>query len=108
LLAKDPIIRLLSRRKPREKETRNLILFFLFTFAWTWAFYAPMAIGGHNPYEMPWLICSFEWARRWSGSHMPHLQQGGRDCGSAFSQELASAVADHLLIFPAIWPEYRN
>jgi membrane protease YdiL (CAAX protease family) len=39
-----------------KKETRNLILFFLFTFAWTWAFYAPMAFGGHNPYEMPWLI----------------------------------------------------
>jgi membrane protease YdiL (CAAX protease family) len=23
---------------------------------WTWAFYTPIAIGGHNPYQMPWMI----------------------------------------------------
>jgi uncharacterized protein len=43
-----------------KKETRNLILFFVATFVWTWACYAPIAIGHHGPYEMPWtllLIC---------------------------------------------------
>lgn len=39
-----------------KKETRNLILFFVATFTWTWAFYAPIAIGHHSPYEMPWAI----------------------------------------------------
>lgn len=39
-----------------KKETRNLLLFFVATFVWTWACYAPIAIGGHNPYEMPWTI----------------------------------------------------
>jgi membrane protease YdiL (CAAX protease family) len=38
------------------KETRNLLIFFLVTFLWTWAFYAPIALGGHSPYEMPWTI----------------------------------------------------
>lgn len=38
------------------KEIRSLLLFFLATFLWTWAFYAPIAMGGHNPYEMPWTI----------------------------------------------------
>jgi membrane protease YdiL (CAAX protease family) len=38
------------------KETRNLLIFFAATFLWTWAFYAPIAVGGHNPYEMPWTI----------------------------------------------------
>jgi membrane protease YdiL (CAAX protease family) len=38
------------------KETRNLIVFFAATFIWTWAFYAPLAITGNSPYEMPWMI----------------------------------------------------
>lgn len=38
------------------KQTRNLFIFFVITFVWTWAFYAPIAAGGHNPYEMPWTI----------------------------------------------------
>jgi membrane protease YdiL (CAAX protease family) len=38
------------------KETKKLLIFFLATFVWTWAFYAPIAIGGHNPYQMPWMI----------------------------------------------------
>lgn len=38
------------------KETRNLLIFFLATFLWTWAFYAPIALGRHSPYEMPWTI----------------------------------------------------
>lgn len=38
------------------KETRNLIVFFIATFMWTWAFYTPIVIGGHSPYEMPWMI----------------------------------------------------
>ncbi len=38
-----------------EKSTRNLLVFFAATFVWTWAFYAPMALGRQNPYEMPWL-----------------------------------------------------
>jgi uncharacterized protein len=37
-----------------DKRIRNLILFFAATFVWTWAFYAPIALGHHSPYEMPW------------------------------------------------------
>ena len=39
-----------------KKDTRNLIIFFVATFIWTWAFYAPMALSGNSPYEMPWTI----------------------------------------------------
>lgn len=38
------------------KQTRNLLIFFVVTFVWTWAFYIPIVAGGHNPYEMPWMI----------------------------------------------------
>jgi uncharacterized protein len=38
------------------KQTKNLILFFAATFLWTWACYAPMAISGNSPYQMPWMI----------------------------------------------------
>ena len=38
------------------KQTKNLLIFFAVTFVWTWAFYIPIAAGGHNPYEMPWMI----------------------------------------------------
>jgi membrane protease YdiL (CAAX protease family) len=38
------------------KETRNLVIFFVATFIWTWAFYAPLAISGNSPYQMPWMI----------------------------------------------------
>jgi CAAX protease family protein len=38
------------------KQIRNLLIFFVVTFVWTWAFYAPIATGGHNPYQMPWMI----------------------------------------------------
>lgn len=38
------------------KQTKNLLIFLAATFAWTWAFYAPIAAGGHNPYQMPWTI----------------------------------------------------
>jgi uncharacterized protein len=39
-----------------KKETRNLVIFFLATFIWTWACYAPIAITGNSPYQMPWMI----------------------------------------------------
>jgi membrane protease YdiL (CAAX protease family) len=39
------------------KETRNLLVFFAATFIWTWVFYAILAVGDHNPYQMPWTIC---------------------------------------------------
>jgi membrane protease YdiL (CAAX protease family) len=39
-----------------EKQTKNLLIFFALTFVWTWAFYTPIAVGGHNPYQMPWMI----------------------------------------------------
>jgi membrane protease YdiL (CAAX protease family) len=39
-----------------EKQIKNLILFFAVTFVWTWACYAPIAVGHHNPYEMPWMV----------------------------------------------------
>jgi membrane protease YdiL (CAAX protease family) len=38
------------------KEMRNLITFVVATFIWTWAFYAPIAISGNSPYQMPWMI----------------------------------------------------
>jgi len=38
------------------KQTKNLLIFFVLTFAWTWAFYIPIAAGGHSPYQMPWTI----------------------------------------------------
>ena len=37
-------------------EKRYLLWFFIGTFAWTWACYAPIAISGNSPYEMPWTI----------------------------------------------------
>lgn len=38
------------------KQTRNLLIFLAVTFVWTWAFYTPIAAGGHSPYQMPWTI----------------------------------------------------
>ena len=38
------------------KHTKNLLIFLVATFVWTWAFYTPIAAGGHNPYQMPWMI----------------------------------------------------
>jgi membrane protease YdiL (CAAX protease family) len=38
------------------KESRNPIIFFIATFVWTWTFYGFIVVGGHNPYEMPWMI----------------------------------------------------
>jgi membrane protease YdiL (CAAX protease family) len=32
------------------------MVFFVLTFVWTWALYTPIAVGGHNPYQMPWAI----------------------------------------------------
>jgi membrane protease YdiL (CAAX protease family) len=39
-----------------KKETKNLVIFLVATFVWTWAWYAPIAAGHHTPYEMPWTI----------------------------------------------------
>jgi uncharacterized protein len=38
------------------KQTKNLILFFVATFLWTWACYAPIVVSGNSPYQMPWMI----------------------------------------------------
>ncbi len=38
------------------KQRQSLILFLVATFVWTWGFYAPIAIGQHDPYAMPWMI----------------------------------------------------
>lgn len=38
------------------KQTKNLLIFFAVTIVWTWAFYIPIAAGGHDPYQMPWTI----------------------------------------------------
>jgi len=38
------------------KQTKNLLIFLVVTFVWTWAFYIPIAAGGHSPYQMPWTI----------------------------------------------------
>lgn len=41
---------------PMSKETKNLMIFLLLTFVWTWAFYTPLVISGNSPYEIPWMI----------------------------------------------------
>jgi membrane protease YdiL (CAAX protease family) len=38
------------------QETKKLLTFLAATFIWTWAFYAPIAAGHHDPYGMPWTI----------------------------------------------------
>lgn len=38
------------------KQTKNLIIFFVATFIWTWACYTPIVISGNSPYQMPWMI----------------------------------------------------
>ena len=38
------------------KETRNLVIFFVATFLWTWAFYIPIAVSGNSQFQMPWMI----------------------------------------------------
>jgi membrane protease YdiL (CAAX protease family) len=38
------------------KEIRNLVIFFIATFIWTWVFYIPIAVSGNSQYEMPWMI----------------------------------------------------
>jgi uncharacterized protein len=42
--------------KTMNKETKNLVIFLIATFIWTWVCYAPIAAGRHSPYEMPWMI----------------------------------------------------
>ena len=39
-----------------KKETRNLVIFLVATFFWTWACYTPIAVSGNSPYQMPWMI----------------------------------------------------
>ncbi len=36
------------------RSPRTATTFLVATFAWTWACYAPIALGAHNPYSMPW------------------------------------------------------
>ncbi len=38
------------------KETRNLLVFFVATFALTWVCYFAIVLAGGNPYRMPWMI----------------------------------------------------
>lgn len=38
------------------KQIKNLLIFLVLTFIWTWGFYTPIAAGGHNPYQFPWTI----------------------------------------------------
>jgi membrane protease YdiL (CAAX protease family) len=35
---------------------KRLIIFLAATFLWTWAFYAPIALSGNSPYQMPWMV----------------------------------------------------
>jgi hypothetical protein len=39
-----------------KKETRNLSIFLVATFIWTWSCYTPIAVSGNSPYQMPWMI----------------------------------------------------
>jgi len=36
--------------------TRQLLIFFLATFLWTWACYTPIVLSEQSPYQMPWII----------------------------------------------------
>jgi membrane protease YdiL (CAAX protease family) len=38
------------------KRTNSLVLFFIITFIWTWACYAPIVVSRNSPYQMPWMI----------------------------------------------------
>jgi len=38
------------------KASKQLLVFLAATIIWTWAFYTPIAAGGHRPHEMPWMI----------------------------------------------------
>lgn len=38
------------------KESRNLMIFFVATFIWTWAFYIPIVASGNSQSQMPWMI----------------------------------------------------
>ena len=38
------------------KESRNLMIFFVATFVWTWAFYIPIVVSGNSQSQMPWMI----------------------------------------------------
>ncbi len=38
------------------KETRNLLIFFVATFLWTWAFYIPIVVSGNSQLQMPWMV----------------------------------------------------
>jgi uncharacterized protein len=46
----------IETKEPMVKQTKNLILFLAATFLWTYAFYAPIAIGHHNTAQMPYTI----------------------------------------------------
>jgi uncharacterized protein len=39
-----------------KNESRNLVIFLVATFIWTWACYTPIAVTGNSPYQMPWMI----------------------------------------------------
>ena len=53
---KENIKRIEKKNEEMNKQTKNLLIFLALTFAWTWAFYTPIAAGGHNPYQVPWTI----------------------------------------------------
>ena len=38
------------------KASRNQLLFYVLTFVWTWAWYAPIVLSRISPYEMPGMI----------------------------------------------------
>ena len=38
------------------RQTKNLLYFYVITFVWTWAFYTPIVMGVYNPYQIPWMI----------------------------------------------------
>jgi uncharacterized protein len=46
----------LKEKLGMNKPTKNLLIFFVATFIWTWACYAPLVISGNSPYQMPWMI----------------------------------------------------
>lgn len=46
----------IDQKHEGKKVSQQLTLFILLTFIWTWAFYVPIVTGGHDPYQMPWMI----------------------------------------------------
>lgn len=93
------------------KETRNLVLFFLVTFAATWITYFTIVFQGRNPYTLPGLafLLIGGSAPSWVGVLMVLLTYGNADRRDYFRRCFAFTPINGadwafiVLIFPAIY-----